>query len=660
MKPMNAVVAAALLLAAQALQAQPADAIAPNANLRADGLPPIPRSVAERVGAYSEFRGHGFADWHPTRREMLVSHRAAGANVTQLYRIDRPGAVPERLTDFPEPIREGTYDASGRHVVYTRDTGGNEASRVYRMDLAMRTSVLLSPEAARSGYDWNEARTLLLVSSVPIDRTAAGGRREELSTTLTLVDGGNPDERRRVAELPGSNWFGFRFAPDDASLVAVRYTSATQSELWRIDLKSGERTRLLPAQEGAAPAAYFHFDFSADGSRLYLATDARSEFLQLAEYRFATRELRILSADIPWNVKAAALSRDGRRLAAVFNVDGRDELRMFDPATGAASSVPAVPRGQVSRLGWHRTRLDEFAFTLNSPVSPAGVVTYDAGSKAAERWTQPYTAGIDPATFQDAEVVRWTSFDGRVISGLLTRPPARFKGPRPVVIAIHGGPEAQATVNFNGRWNYLINELGVALLEPNVRGSAGYGKTFLDLDNGVKREDSVRDIGALLDWLKTAAGLDASRVMVQGGSYGGYMVLASLVHYSDRLRGGIDMVGISDFVTFLNNTESYRRDLRRAEYGDERDPAVRAVLEKISPLANAGRIKAPLFVVHGRNDPRVPYTEAEQIVSKVRANGTPVWYLLADDEGHGFARKANADFFFYAMVAFVERYLLKD
>jgi dipeptidyl aminopeptidase/acylaminoacyl peptidase len=656
----NPLFAALLMLVALTLHAQPSDTIAPNANLRADGLPTIPKALAERVGAYSEFRGHGFADWHPMRREMLITHRAAGANVTQLYRLERPGAEPERLTDFPEPITGGTYDASGRHVVYKRDTGGNEASRVYRMDLDTRASVLLSPEAARSDYDWNEARTLLLISSVPVDRTAAGGRREELSTTLTLVDGGNPDERRRVAELPGSNWFGFRFAPGDASLVAVRYMSATHSELWRIDLKSGERRRLLPTEDGTAPAAYFHFDFTPDGSRLYLATDARSEFHQLAEYDFTTRELRILSADIPWNLKAAALSHDGRRLAAVFNVDGRDELRMFDPATGIAAAVPAVPRGQVSRLSWHRTRLAEFALTLNSPVNPAGVVSYDVGTKVAERWTQPYTAGIDPATFQDAEIVRWTSFDGRVISGLLTRPPARFKGPRPVVIAIHGGPEGQATVNFNGRWNYLINELGVALLEPNVRGSSGYGKTFLDLDNGVKREDSVRDIGALLDWLKTAPGLDASRVVVQGGSYGGYMVLASLVHYSDRLRGGIDVVGISDFVTFLNNTESYRRDLRRAEYGDERDPAVRAVLEKISPLANAGRIRAPLFVVQGRNDPRVPYTEAEQIVSKVRANGTPVWYLLADNEGHGFARKANADFYFYSMVAFIERYLLQD
>ena len=355
-----------------------------------------------------------------------------------------------------------------------------------------------------------------------------------------------------------------------------------------------------------------------------------------------------------------ALSHDGRRLAAVFNVDGRDELRLFDPVSGKELARPKVPGGQISGLRWHEKRVGELAFTLNSPQSPATIFSVDTASGAVQRWTTADTAGVDPASFRDAEIVRWKSFDGRTISGVLTLPPARFTGPRPVIVSIHGGPEAQATVNFNGRFNYLINELGVALLEPNVRGSSGYGKTFLDLDNGVKREDSVKDIGALLNWIATDSRLDAKRVMVQGGSYGGYMVLASLVHYSDRLRGGIDVVGISDFVSFLNNTESYRRDLRRVEYGDERDPAVRAVLDQISPLANAGKIRAPLLVVHGKNDPRVPVSEAKQIVQKVRANGTPVWYLEADNEGHGFARKANADFYFYSMVAFIERYLLDN
>lgn len=656
MSKMKSFAAAALALSITAVNAQ-SETVAPNPNLYVEGIPPISQSLATRVGGYSDFRGHSFADWHPARNEMLISHRAAGSNVAQLFLLNKPGGVPERLTDFAEPINAGSFDpVNGRFIIYSRDTGGNEASRIYRLDLDSRSSTLLSDSQTRSQAIWNEAGTRLLIASVPLDRTAQGGRRDQIGTTLTLVDPVKPDERRVVAELRGTGWFDFTFAPDDRSLVCIRYISRTETEVWRIDVASGKHERLLPSAQGAR-ATYFGLEYSPDGSRLYLTTTERGEFQQVAEYRFATHALRVFPSSIPWDANSLALSKDGRRLAAVFNVDGRDELRLFDPVSGRELARPKIPGGQISALKWHERRV-ELAFTLNSPQSPATIYSVNIATGAVQRWTTADTAGVDPANFRDAEIVRWKSFDGRVISGVLTLPPPRFTGPRPVMIAIHGGPEAQATVNFNNRLNYVVNELGVALLEPNVRGSSGYGKTFLDLDNGVKREDSVKDIGALLDWIATDARLDAKRVMVQGGSYGGYMVLASLVHYSDRLRGGIDVVGISDFVSFLGNTESYRRDLRRVEYGDERDPAVRAVLDQISPLANAGKIRAPLLVVHGKNDPRVPVGEAEQIVQKVRANGTPVWYLVADNEGHGFARKTNADYYFYAMVAFIERYLL--
>ena len=658
--------AAALALFATAVVAQtPAQpevvspVVEPNANLLIEGIPAIPQSLAARIGGYSDFRGHGFSDWHPARGEMLVSHRAAGSNVNQLFLLTAPEAPLQRLTDFPEPISGGSFDPrGGRFVIYSRDTGGDEAARIYRLDLDSRANTLLSDPETRSSASWNEAGTRLLISSVPLDRTAQGGKRDQIGTTLTLIDPLKPEERRVAAELPGTGWFDFTFSPDDKSLVMIRYVSSTETEVWRMDMASGKQERLLPPPGSTARATYFGLEFSPDGSRLYLTTTARSEFHQLAEYRFATRALRYFSSNISWDVENMALSKDGRRLAAVFNVDGRDELRLFDSASGKELARPKIPGGQISGLKWHKKRVSELAFTLNSPQSPATIFSVNVASGAVQRWTTADTAGVDPASFRDAEIVRWKSFDGRMVSGVLTMPPARFTGPRPVIVAIHGGPEAQATVRFNARFNYLINELGVALLEPNVRGSSGYGKTFLDLDNGVKREDSVKDIGALLDWIGTDTRLDAKRMMVHGGSYGGYMVLASLVHYSDRLRGGIDVVGISDFVSFLGNTESYRRDLRRVEYGDERDPAVRAVLDQISPLANAGKIRAPLLVVHGKNDPRVPVSEAKQIVQKVRANGTPVWYLEADNEGHGFARKANADFYFYSMVAFIERYLL--
>jgi dipeptidyl aminopeptidase/acylaminoacyl peptidase len=283
----------------------------------------------------------------------------------------------------------------------------------------------------------------------------------------------------------------------------------------------------------------------------------------------------------------------------------------------------------------------------------------DVTNGAVARWTESELGGVVAATLNEAELIKWKSFDGLEISGFLHRPAAKFTGKRPVIVQIHGGPESQSTPVFLGRNNYFLNELGVAIIEPNVRGSTGNGKTFVTLDNGPKREDSVKDIGALLDWIAAQPGLDASRVMVTGGSYGGYMTLACAVHYNDRIRCSIDIVGISNFISFLQNTESYRRDLRRVEYGDERDPQMRAVFEQISPLNHAAKIKKPIFIVQGTNDPRVPRTEAAQIKETVSRNGTPVWYLEAKDEGHGFARKGNRDFQFYASVMFVKKFLLE-
>jgi dipeptidyl aminopeptidase/acylaminoacyl peptidase len=323
--------------------------------------------------------------------------------------------------------------------------------------------------------------------------------------------------------------------------------------------------------------------------------------------------------------------------------------------------MPQIDAGSIGGGRWHDVDKDRFAYSLNSPQSPGDVYSFDSATGKTERWTTAFAApGVNPDSFISPELVQIKSFDGLPISGWLYQPDAKkFPGKRPVLMDFHGGPEGQSTVHFMGRWNYYLNEMGLAILLPNVRGSVGYGKSFQDLDNGFKRKDSVQDGGAFLAWLSTQPRLDANRVVVSGGSYGGYMSLAMAVDYSPLLRGAIDVVGISHFVTYLNNTESYRRDLRRVEYGDERVPEMRAFMEQIAPLNNAKAIKLPLFVVQGKNDPRVPYTEAEQMVAAVRGNGVPVWYLLADNEGHGFARKGNADFYFYASVQFFETTLLK-
>jgi dipeptidyl aminopeptidase/acylaminoacyl peptidase len=416
---------------------------------------------------------------------------------------------------------------------------------------------------------------------------------------------------------------------------------------------------MLPATGQTLNSSHFAGEFTPDGKGLYVFSDRAGEFREAMRLDLASGELQRISAHVPWDVSTGDVSRDGAAMALVFNIDGRDELRLFDGRTLQETPQPQLPPGSVNSSSFHPQRA-ELALGLDSAQGPNQLFALDLASGRVQQWTRAEAApGVDMSRFGAQSVIRWTSFDGRSISGLLSLPPAKFTGKRPVIIDIHGGPEAQSKLGFMGRDNYYLDEMGLAIIQPNVRGSSGFGKSFLALDNGRLREDSVKDIGALLDWIKTQPKLDASSVLVMGGSYGGYMALAVSVHYADRIAGAINIVGISDFVTFLETTESYRRDLRRVEYGDERDPAMRAFLKQISPLTNAHKITKPLFVVQGKNDPRVPYTEAEQIVAKARAVGTPVWYLRAENEGHGFRRKENADFYFYSTVKFIEQVLLQ-
>jgi dipeptidyl aminopeptidase/acylaminoacyl peptidase len=447
---------------------------------------------------------------------------------------------------------------------------------------------------------------------------------------------------------------------DNRQVALSNYVSATESTVWLLDLASGDRRQLLPAPGATAPAqkaTHLAAGFSRDNKSLFVVSDRAGEFNEMLKVDLASGAASRVTGHIPWDVDGGSLSEDGQVAALRLNEDGLGKLRLFDANSLKELPAPTLPAGNLGATQFHKQKR-ELAFSVNGSAGPGQIYSLDTTTGTVQQWTRAHApAGVDPSRFSPQQIVRWPSFDGRTISGLMTLPPARFAGKRPVLINIHGGPEGQAQFGFLSRNNYFVEEMGIAVIQPNVRGSSGYGKTFITLDNGFKREDSVKDIGALLDWIATQPNLDASRVVVTGGSYGGYMSLAVSTHYADRIAGAIDVVGISHFVTFLNNTESYRRDLRRVEYGDERDPAMREHLERISPLTNASKIKKPLFVVQGRNDPRVPWTEAEQIVQKARANGTPVWYLRAENEGHGFQRKENADYQFYATVLFLRQVL---
>ncbi len=659
-----AVVAATVLAACTSAPrvtepAAPAPAISPNPALRVEGLPPLPQRLLAPIQRWTAVSGHNFVDWHPARREMLVSHRPPGASTTQLFRVRAPLAVPEPLTDAADPVTMAHWEPrDGRYIVFARGSGGNEAFQLYRLDPETRAVTLLTDLDQRHALQaWVKSESLAVVTSVPLDRTAAGGRRSEITTTLTLIDPLQPASRRVVAQLPGGGWFGAEVSPDERQLAITRYLSASESEVWLIGLADGQRRRLLPAAGETLQASHFVAEWTPDGRALLLTSDRAGEFRELMRLELASATLTRLSAAVPWDTSGGTLSADGRWLAFTANVDGRDELRLRD--RGTEQALPRLPGGSVGRIAFHRAQA-ELALVVNSAQGPAQVHSVDVATGAVQAWTRPTAdPALDLAGIPDQQIVRWRAFDGRTISGVLTLPPARYAGPRPVVMAMHGGPESQARQGWQGRLNFLVQELGVAVLEPNVRGSSGYGKTFLALDNGRLRENSVKDMGSAIDWVATQPRLDAKRVLVIGGSYGGYMALAASVRLADRIAGAVSVVGISNFVSFLENTESYRRDLRRVEYGDERDPAMRAFLQGISPLNLADNISKPLFVVQGKNDPRVPWTESEQIVRRLQARGTPVWYLLADNEGHGFARRENADFYFAALATFIEQMLLR-
>ena len=646
------------LAAAVAAPAAAQEWIVPNANLKLEGIPPIPAALAAKTALYTEFRPRALASWHPTKRELIIATRAT--NTAQLFSVSAPLGPLVQLTDYAEPVRSGLWWATKPDVlVFSRDAGGNEQRQVYRLDPGSREPVLLTDAArANSAAKLNRARNRLLVTSTDVDKNA--GTRENPTLDLTLLDPLAPDKKAKITTLPGTGWSDFSFSFDDGRLAMVEFKSITESYVWVMDMKTGQRRQVLPAPGPAAARtiASSELNFSRDGKGLYLTTDRDGEFQRASYLDLASGRVEGFG---PANadVEQLALSPDGRTLAMISNEEGIGVLRLFDAKSRKELPKPAVSLGTVTGVQW-RHDSGALALVLDSAQTPGDVYVVDRPSNKVTRWTESKVPGLDATQFRTPQMIRWKSFDGREITGFITRPPPSFTSRRPVIVNIHGGPESQARPDFQGRWNYFINELGIAVIDPNVRGSAGYGKTFVSLDNGMRREDSVRDIGALLDWIAKDPDLDPARVVVVGGSYGGYMSLAVATMYPDRIAGSIDIVGIANFVTFLERTESYRRDLRRVEYGDERDPKMREFLTQASPVNNAAKITRPLFVVHGRNDPRVPYTEAEQIVETVRKNGTPVWYLLAANEGHGFAKKENADFLFYAMIRFLEETVLKQ
>lgn len=591
--------------------------------LQLENVPEAPPEVSERLRQYVNTRSASFADWLPDGGVLITTRFG---DTAQLHRVDQPMGARTQLTFYEERISGASVRPGSGEILFTRDVGGDENFGGYLLDTASgRSAQLTQPGTRNQGFVWSDDGAQLAWSFVPGDAP---------NYDIYIADP-RTRERRRVLQGEGAI-YPIDFSADGARLLLGRYISIAESRLFVLDIASGAVTQLTPD----LTVSYGGGEFTPDGRAVITTSDESSQFQRLVRIDLGSGARTVLTPGLNWDVESFDLSPDGRTIAYVVNEAGQSVLRLMDARTLRALPGPQLPPGIVGGVTFDRESR-RIGFTLNSATAPGDVYSWDLRARRLTRWTQSETGGIPTSTFADPELVSWPSFDGLEISGFIYRP--RTPGPHPVIVSIHGGPESQYRPGFSPTIQYWVNELGVAVIAPNVRGSSGYGKDFVALDNAERREDSVRDIGALLDWIAADAALDQDRVVVYGGSYGGYMVLASMTHYNDRLAGGVNIVGISNFISFLENTSGYRRDLRRAEYGDERNPEMRAVFERISPLNNIGRVNKPLFVIHGYNDPRVPVSEAEQVYAAVRANSGEAWLMIAMNEGHGFARRENQE-----------------
>ena len=618
--------------------------------LQMEGIPEIPAQLRDQLQQYENTRSATLADWLPSGDALLVATRFA--DTSQIHRVDRPGGARSQLTFFSEPVRGASVspDEGVNGFLFLRDEGGSESYQIYFFDLSTGRTRLMTDGKSRNGSAlWSNQGDRFIYYS-----TGRNGRDFDL-----YVRGSDEGDEPTLVLSEGGAWSAYDWSPEDDRVIVEKYVSRNEAYIYVLDLGTGDLAPIIAPDKSVSIGSAM---FSRDGAGVYYTSDEDGEFRSLRYKDLKSGHDQVVTKDIPWDVEEFDLSDDGNYLAFTINEDGISRLHILDLRSGRNLALPDLPAGRAYGLKF-APRQNRIGIVLNSPRTPGDTYSMDIESAALTRWTNSETGGLDSESFVEPQLIRYPTFDS--VNGKQRTIPAFYyvpkgEGPFPVMISIHGGPESQRRPAYSPTTQFLVGQLGIAVIGPNVRGSSGYGKSYLKLDNGRLREDSVRDIGGLLDWIEARPELDASRVAVFGGSYGGYMVAASMIHYADRISAGVDYIGISNFVTFLENTKDYRRDLRRAEYGDESDPAMREFLEEISPANNADRIRGAMFIAQGLNDPRVPASESEQMLRAVGENGGDVWYLLATNEGHGFSKKTNRDFFRAAAVMFLQKHLIPD
>jgi len=614
-------------------------------SLTYENIPQAPADLAEKLDGYLNARQATPLGWSP-KGQLLIATRFA--DVDQLHLVEAPGGARRQLTFQHEPITEAAFspDSARSAYVFLKDSGGNENAQLYYQRLGEGTARMLTDGKSVNGAPlWsNSGREVAFFS------TARDGHSYDIS--IVDPESGTLPRLAVAGDGSGAAWSALDWSPDDSKLLVLKEVSVSEAYLYVVDLSSGQKREVEPAP---TKVGILNAKFTRDGQGVYLISDRDAEFARLRYINLFTNDKTVISEHIPWDIESLAISRDGHYLAYVSNQAGAGKLNLLDLRTHQDLTPPRLAAGIIGSLRFDADG-KRLAFAFAAANQPRDAYVLDVAENHLEPWTRSEAGAVDLAKFVLPRLVEFPTFDrvdgkSRVVPAYVFEPAT--PGPHPVLISLHGGPESQFRPGFDPWIQYLVNELGFAVIAPNVRGSSGYGKTYMALDNGILREDAVKDVGAMLVWIGLHKEFDARHVVVSGGSYGGYLALATLVNYSDRLRGGVDVSGIADFVSFLTNTAPYRQNQRRAEYGDERELEMRSFLRRISPLTNADRITRPLLVVHGKNDPRVPVSEAEQIVNKLRAKGGEVWYLLAADEGHGYRKKTNRDAYYETFAQFL-------
>ncbi|MBU8882381.1 alpha/beta fold hydrolase [Kaistella sp. DKR-2] len=624
------------------------DNVLPNENLIAENIPVIPKSLNEKIKKYSESRGANFTSIHPNGKEVIMVTRFGSTN--QLHKLSQAMGNRKQITFFDEPVNSADYEpVKGEYLVYSKDIGGNEFGQLFKLDLKTMESKLLTDggRSQNGGMVWKKDGSGFYFSSTKRN----GGDRD-----IYYMNPLKPDETKLVLEVKGGGWGINDISSDGKRLIIGEYVSANESYLYLFNTDTGKLEPITDRSEKQIVQGSAKFGKNPD--EIWYVTDRDNEFDRLATFNLKTKKISYYTSDIPWEVSGYTLSKDKTKIVFETNESGVNKMYLMDTAAKKYSEIKGLPIGLINNFDFTDDGKSLF-FSQSTFDSSADIYRLDLASKNIERWTESEQGEMQKTDMSQPKLIEWKSFDDMKITGFYYPASKKFTGKRPVLINIHGGPEGQSMASSLGSGNYYTNEMGVALIYPNVRGSSGFGKTYIASDNGFNRMNSVKDIGALLDWIAKQPELDKDRIMIMGGSYGGFMTLATAYEYADKIRCSVDIVGISDFNTFLKNTEEYRRDLRRVEYGDERDPKMSEFFTKIAPLNNTDKIKKPMFIIQGTNDPRVPVTEATQMRDKLKAQGNTVWYLEAKNEGHGFRKKENIDFQRLAVIRFMQEFLLK-